>query len=65
MAPGFIDTEMTKTIPEKQAEMMKSLIPMRRPGQPEDVADVVAFLCSDEARYLTGQVLSINGGLYM
>lgn len=65
VAPGFIDTEMTKTIPEKQAEMMKSLIPMRRPGQPEDVADVVAFLCSDEARYLTGQVLSINGGLYM
>ena len=65
VAPGFIDTEMTKTIPEKQAEMMKSLIPMRRPGQPEDVADVVAFLCSDEARYLTGQVLSISGGLYM
>lgn len=65
VAPGFIDTEMTKTIPEKVAEAMKSMIPMGRPGQPDDVADVVAFLCSDQARYLTGQVLSINGGLYM
>lgn len=65
VAPGFIDTEMTRTIPEKIAEAMKSMIPMRRAGQPEDVADVVAFLCSDQARYLTGQVLAINGGLYM
>lgn len=65
VAPGFIDTEMTRAIPEKIAEGLKGLIPMGRPGQPEDVADVVAFLCSDAARYLTGQVLSINGGLYM
>ena len=65
VAPGFIETEMTKTIPEKVAEAMKGMIPMGRPGQPEDVADVVAFLCSDAARYLTGQVLSISGGLYM
>jgi 3-oxoacyl-[acyl-carrier protein] reductase len=65
VAPGFIETEMTNTIPEKVAAVMKSMIPLGRPGQPEDVADVVAFLCSDEARYLTGQVLSINGGLYM
>ena len=65
VAPGFIETEMTASVPEKLAEMMKSMIPMGRAGQPEDVADVVAFLCSDAARYVTGQVVHINGGLYM
>lgn len=65
VAPGFIETEMTKTIPEKLAEAMKASIPMGRAGQPEDVADVIAFLCSDAARYLTGQVLHVSGGMYM
>lgn len=65
VAPGFIDTEMTADLPEKAAEAMKAMIPMGRTGKPEDVADVVAFLCSDAARYLTGQVLHVSGGLYM
>ena len=65
VAPGFIETDMTAAVPEKQAEVMKSVIPLGRPGQPEDVADVVAFLCSEAARYLTGQVLSVGGGMYM
>ncbi len=65
VAPGFIETDMTKALPEKAAEVMKSLIPLGHGGQPEDVAGVVAFLCSDQARYLTGQVLHVSGGLYM
>ncbi len=65
VAPGFIETDMTKDLPEKAAEAMKAMIPMGRTGQPEDVAEVVAFLCSPAARYLTGQVLHVSGGLYM
>jgi 3-oxoacyl-[acyl-carrier protein] reductase len=65
VAPGYIETDMTRAMPEKAQEMMKAMVPMNRPGQPEDVADVIAFLCSDAARYLTGQVLHVSGGMYM
>jgi len=65
VAPGFIETDMTAELPEKAAQFMKELIPLARTGLPEDVADVVAFLCSEEARYLTGQVIHVGGGMYM
>ncbi len=61
VAPGFIQTDMTKDLEEKE---LKRLIPANRFGKPEEVAAVVAFLCSDEASYVTGEVIHINGGLY-
>lgn len=65
IAPGFIQTEMTDKIPEDiKTEMMKN-IPLQRLGQPKDIADAVEFLISDKASYITGQVLSVNGGFYM
>jgi 3-oxoacyl-[acyl-carrier protein] reductase len=60
VAPGLIETEMIKDAP---LDMMLPLIPLRRLGQPEEVADLVAFLASDQAAYITGQVIGINGGL--
>lgn len=63
VAPGFIDTEMTKAMPEKHLEELKNIIPMRRMGIAREVADLVAFLASDKAKYITGQVFSIDGGL--
>ncbi|MFO7707878.1 MAG: 3-oxoacyl-ACP reductase FabG [Desulfobacterales bacterium] len=60
VAPGLIETEMIKNFPLKN---LKSLIPMARVGQPEEVARVVRFLCSDDAAYVTGQVLCVNGGM--
>ena len=65
VAPGFIATAMTDAIPEKEREAMVSLIPVRRLGTPRDVADSVCFLASDRAAYITGQVLHVNGGMYM
>ncbi|WP_054029227.1 3-oxoacyl-[acyl-carrier-protein] reductase [Desulfatitalea tepidiphila] len=65
VAPGFIDTEMTAVLPEKVKEAMLATIPLGRAGQPEDVANAVAFLASDEAAYLTGQVLHVSGGMFM
>ena len=65
VAPGFIDTAMTEAMPEKAKEHVKSLIPLARMGRPEDVAEAVFFLASDAATYITGQVLHVDGGMYM
>ncbi len=65
VAPGFIDTEMSRKLPEPVIEAAKQLIPMRRLGSVEDVAKAVAFLASDEAGYITGQVLCVDGGMAM
>jgi 3-oxoacyl-[acyl-carrier protein] reductase len=65
VAPGFIQTDMTASIGEKNREKLVDLIPLARLGTPDDVAGVVAFLASGEASYITGQVIHVNGGLYM
>ncbi|MDR1038249.1 MAG: 3-oxoacyl-ACP reductase FabG [Deltaproteobacteria bacterium] len=65
VAPGFIDTEMTRAIPEKAAEALKARIPLARMGTPEEAAAAVAWLASDAAGYVTGQTIHVNGGLYM
>ena len=65
VAPGFIDTDMTAAMPESARQAMLDTIPLSRPGQPEDVARAVAFLASDEAAYITGQVLCVDGGMAM
>lgn len=63
VAPGFIDTDMTAKLSEEQREMLKSQIPLKRMGQPEDVANLVHFLASQHADYITGQVISVCGGM--
>ena len=65
IAPGFIETDMTATLPEKVRDTMLSQIPLGRPGQPQDVAAAVAFLVSDAAAYITGQVIHVSGGMFM
>lgn len=65
VAPGFIDSPMVNKIPEKIKEEMLKSIPMRRTGSPKDVANCVAFLASEEAAYVTGQTLHVNGGMAM
>lgn len=63
VAPGFIDTEMTKKLPEAARQAFISQVLLKRLGQPEDIASAVIFLASDEASYITGQVLAVDGGL--
>lgn len=65
VAPGFIDTDMTKNLPADAKKYMLEQIPLGRMGQPDDVAAAVLFLCTDEASYITGQVLRVNGGMYV
>ena len=65
IAPGFIETELTSKLPEKIKNNFLSQIPLGHFGTPEDIAEVVAFLVSDEAEYITGQVIHVNGGMYM
>ncbi len=65
VAPGFIETDMTAAMPEAAKTATLSAIPMSRLGAPEDVARAVAFLASDEAAYITGQVLAVDGGMSM
>ena len=63
IAPGFIETDMSEAIRNKAGDMIKKIIPMKRVGTPEDIAKVAVFLASDEAAYMTGQVLTVDGGL--
>jgi len=65
VAPGFIDTDMTRALPEAQRTALIEKIPLNRLGETQDIANAVAFLVSDEASYITGTTLHVNGGLYM
>ncbi len=65
VAPGFIDTDMTRELPEAQRDALKSQIPLARLGEAQEIADTVAFLASDKAGYITGATIPVNGGMYM
>jgi len=65
VAPGFIDTDMTKVLDESQKDAMLSIIPTQRLGKPEEIAAVVGFLSSEGAAYITGETIHVNGGMYM
>lgn len=65
VAPGYIDTDMTAGLPAEAKQKLQSLIPLRRLGQPRDIASAVRFLASDDASYITGHVLDVNGGMHM
>lgn len=65
VAPGFIDTDMTRELGEEQRDALIAQIPLNRLGNPEDIAHAVAFLASPEAGYITGETLHVNGGMYM
>ncbi|HYJ94657.1 MAG TPA: SDR family oxidoreductase, partial [Vicinamibacterales bacterium] len=65
VAPGLVETDMTKAVAEKAQADWISMIPLQRLGTPQDIASAVCFLASDEAAYITGQVIAVNGGMYM
>ncbi|UQB42780.1 3-oxoacyl-ACP reductase FabG [Thiomicrospira microaerophila] len=65
VAPGFIDTDMTRNLPEEQRAALTQQIPLARLGQPEDIAKAVTFLASDGGAYITGQTINVNGGMVM
>jgi 3-oxoacyl-[acyl-carrier protein] reductase len=65
IAPGFIRTRMTEALTEEQKKKLLDLIPLGRLGEPEDIAKVALFLCSEESSYITGHVVSVNGGMYI
>lgn len=65
VAPGFIDTDMTRELPDAQRESLLKAIPLARLGQPEEIAAAVGFLASDAAGYITGETIHVNGGMYM
>jgi 3-oxoacyl-(acyl-carrier-protein) reductase len=65
VAPGFIETDMVSGMPEAAINQVKAMTPMGRLGRPQEIADAVVFLASDRASYVTGQVLGVNGGMYM
>ncbi|TFH06994.1 MAG: SDR family oxidoreductase, partial [Nitrosomonadales bacterium] len=65
VAPGFVDTDMTRALTEKQQKDLLQYVPLKRLGQAEDIAAAVAFLASPSAGYITGATLHVNGGMYM
>jgi 3-oxoacyl-[acyl-carrier protein] reductase len=65
VAPGYIATDMTKDLPDDVKSKIMAQIPMARMGKPDDIANAVKFLCSEDASYITGQVIAVNGGMYM
>lgn len=65
VAPGFIDTDMTRELTDEQRDLMLGQIPLGRLGDPQEIAALVAFLCSDAAAYITGETIHVNGGMYM
>jgi len=65
VAPGFIDTDMTRELPAEQRDTLISQIPLNKLGDPQDIANAVAFLASPEASYITGETINVNGGMYM
>ncbi|HSC69251.1 MAG TPA: 3-oxoacyl-ACP reductase FabG [Cellvibrio sp.] len=65
VAPGFIDTDMTKVLPDEQKQQLLSRIPLGRLGAPEEIASVVVFLASDAGAYISGETIHVNGGMYM
>ena len=64
IAPGFIESDMTAVLPEAAKEKMLGIIPLKRAGKPEDIANAALFLASDLSSYITGQVLPVDGGMY-
>jgi len=65
VAPGFIDTDMTRALPAEQRELLLRQVPLGRLGTPDEIAGLVSFLCSDSAAYITGETVHVNGGLHM